>query len=287
MERALEMVIGLGGLYLFLSVIGMAAVEWLASFRDMRAKHLEKGFIALLGKDATAVLNHPLVKSLGRASGRPGDLPSYVPREIFTSAVMDLAAAGALAPLPGGQKTAVQSIAELSTGDPAAMKSRIEDWFDAGMERLAGQYKRSVQRVTRIVVALLVLAFNADTLEIGRELWVSPATRAGAIEYGKDLLEQCQTTADGKLSCPDAAKSIDEARAAYPLGWSWPVLRSLDDAAAILAKLLGLFATFLAASLGAPFWFDVLRRMAPGLRQAGPKPDEDGKPPGPDQAPAA
>ena len=287
MERALEIVIGLGGLYLFLSVIALAVVEWLASFRDMRAKHLEKGFKALLGHDAEAVMNHPLVKSVGRASGRPGDLPSYVPREIFTAAVMDVAKASKLAPLaplPGTPKTAVEKIGELSGQDPAAMKSRIEAWFDAGMERLAGQYKRSVQRVTRIVVALLVVSLNADTLEIGRELWVSPAAREIAAEYAEKMIERCQAV-DGKLSCPDAAKSVDDARAAFPLGWSWPVLRGLDDAAAILAKLLGLFATFLAASLGAPFWFDVLRRMAPGLRQAGPRPDED-RPPGPTPASA-
>ncbi len=274
MSRALEMLAALAGMYLFLSVIGMALVEWFSSFRDMRARHLEKGFEALLEGKAQAVLDHPLVKSLGRAAGRTGDVPSYVPREIFTAAVMDVhAGASRVTPIPGVQATAVEKIAELSGNDPAAMKSHIATWFDAGMERLSGQYRRSIQAVTRIVVALLVVGLNADTLEIGRELWEAPAVREGALEYSKQLLERCET-ADGQLSCPDVAASGEEVALAYPLGWSWPKVRALENAAAILAKLLGLFATFLAASLGAPFWFDVLRRVAPGLRQAGPKPDE-------------
>jgi hypothetical protein len=287
MERAVETLVALAGLYLFLSVISLAVVEWFSSARHMRARHLQKGFEALLEGKAPAVLNHPLITSLARASGR--NLPSYVPREIFTDAVMDVAASAArVAALPGVQETALEKIKQLSGGDPVAFKRRLETWFDAGMERLSGQYKRSINTVTRIAVALLVVGLNADSLELGKQMWSDPSARAGALEYSPKLLDLCKTDAEGNLVCPSVSESGDEVGAAYPLGWSWPQVRALDNAASILAKLLGLFATFLAASLGAPFWFDVLRRMAPGLRQSGPKPDEKPRSPvtGPD-APAA
>ena len=46
------------------------------------------------------------------------------------------------------------------------------------------------------------------------------------------------------------------------VGWSWFVLD----------KIFGLFATGLALSLGAPFWFDTLSKFA-NIRAAGVKPE--------------
>lgn len=231
MDRALETLVALAGLYLFLSLIAMAVVEGFSSLTHMRANHLKKGFDALLEGDAPRVLEHPLVKSLGRAAGRRGDIASYVPREIFSTATMDvIAAARQVAVIAGVRATALQKIAELSGHDPVVMKNRIETWFDAGMERVSGRFKRSI---------------------------------------------------------PSVSKSGAEVAAAFPIGWTSQTLRAtFSNAAAIIAKLLGLFITFLAVCLGAPFWFDVLRRMAPGPRQSGTKPGEKPKPP-PDPEPAA
>jgi hypothetical protein len=283
MDRALEMLLAFAGLYLFLSVIGLAIVEWIASVFDMRAQHLKRGFIALLQGKADAVLDHPLVKSLGRASGRKGDLPSYVPREIFSTAVLDVADEADKAPsVQALRPSALDKLLELS-GDPATFKSRIETWFDAGMERVSGQYKRSIQVVTRVVVAVLVVGLNADSVEMGRQLWREPAARAAAVAYSERLVDLCEMEAGGKLVCPGVAESGERVAAAYPIGWSTASLGDLDNAASILAKLIGLLATFLAASLGAPFWFDVLRKVAPGLRQSGAKPDE--RPPSPTPGP--
>jgi hypothetical protein len=288
MDRALETLVALAGLYLFLSLIAMAVVEGVSSLMHLRANHLKKGFDALLEGDAAKVLDHPLVKSLGRAAGRRGDIASYVPREIFSAATMDLISTSRhVAAIPGVKATALQKIAELSGHDPVVLKSRIESWFDAGMERVSGRFKRSIRNVTYGAAALLVIALNVDTSAIGGHLWRDQATREAALEYSKKLLELCKPGEGGKVECPTVPESGAEVAAAFPIGWTSETLRAtFGNAAAVLAKLLGLFITFLAVCLGAPFWFDVLRRVAPGLRQSGNKPGEKPKQP-PGQEPTA
>jgi hypothetical protein len=280
-DRALETLIALAGMYFFLSVAGLAVVEAISSMLDMRAKNLKKGFLALLeDKDkADQVLNSPLIRSLGHASGRTQPIPSYVPSDMFATAVLDvirgketasdLATAAKNSGIP-----ALGKMADEVGADAAMLKKRIEAWFDAGMERVAGQYKRSIQRVTRIVAIALAFALNADTLEVGQSAWNDSTVRQGAVLYSQKLLDMCTQEANGKLNCPGVMESGAVVAVVFPMGWTvqkWSALGSIGD---FIRKLIGLLATALAASLGAPFWFDVLRRLAPGLRQTGPKPEE-------------
>ena len=275
MDRALETLVTLAGLYLFLSLVAMAIVEGLSSMLDMRARLFEKGVKALLGSKARTVLEGDLFKSLGRASGRKSGLPSYIPPEMFTTAVMEIVAGKevAAAQAAAAGAPALQKIVEQAGGDARALRTRIEAWFDAGMERLSGQYKRSIQRITRVVAILAVVFLNADSIEIGQRVWSEPTVREGALLYSQKLIELCKPDGAGKVVCPGVTSSSDEAAASYPLGWTWPKVRALDGAGDIFYKLIGLLLTALAGSLGAPFWFDVLRRVAPGLPQAGPRPE--------------
>jgi hypothetical protein len=56
-----------------------------------------------------------------------------------------------------------------------------------------------------------------------------------------------------------------------PLGWGHPVPR---DVVGWLGKLIGWVLSAVAISLGAPFWFDLLKKIAPGTRMSGPSADE-------------
>lgn len=275
MDRVVETVVALSGLYLFLSLISLAVVEGISNLFSLRARHLRRGLGALLERDAAEVLSHPLVASLGRASGRRSGLPSYIPRDIFTSAVLD-----ALRPAPDAPRdtgSALRILIEQSAGDRSALRARIDAWFDAGMERLSGTYKRSVQRITRVAALLLVIGLNADSVEIGQQLWGAPTLREGAALYSRQLLERCTPDETGRLVCP-RTDGAGQAPPPYPLGWSAAKVEALAHPGDLGQKLLGLLLTVLAATLGAPFWFDVLRRLAPGLRQSGPRPEEDALP---------
>ncbi|HEY1872124.1 MAG TPA: hypothetical protein VGG71_13775, partial [Chitinophagaceae bacterium] len=53
----------------------------------------------------------------------------------------------------------------------------------------------------------------------------------------------------------------------FPIGWPKPN----DNSENFLTMFFGWIATILAICLGAPFWFDILNKIA-NLRSSGPKP---------------
>jgi hypothetical protein len=69
-----------------------------------------------------------------------------------------------------------------------------------------------------------------------------------------------------------------------PLGWTRAVWTATwQSPGALFAALLGLFLSFVAVCLGAPFWFDVLRRVTPLVRS--PSAAAAAAPPAPAPAP--
>ena len=57
---------------------------------------------------------------------------------------------------------------------------RVAEWFDAGMDRVAGWYKRQVKYFLLAVATVVTVAVNADTMRIAEQLWMDDALR-GAI----------------------------------------------------------------------------------------------------------
>lgn len=140
------------------------------------------------------------------------------------------------------------------------------------MERVSGWYRRRVQVVMWIVAIVAVLALNADTIRITQQLWSDKAVRAAVVARAGGAAQQPLSTPQGGLG--NIATTVDELQQlSIPMGWSieqrpegggqWIVR--------ILLKALGLLLTAAALSMGAPFWFDVLSKVA-RLRSAGAPP---------------
>jgi hypothetical protein len=74
-----------------------------------------------------------------------------------------------------------------------------------------------------------------------------------------------------------ALQDQNQALRALPLGWGDETFPTWDwqtfaPYIFVFLKLIGILATTLALSLGAPFWFDLLQKVA-NIRGTGPKPD--------------
>jgi hypothetical protein len=183
-------------------------------------------------------------------------------------------------------------------------KQKIEAWFDSNMDRVGGYLKTTYTRpLTFLFAAITALALNADSIAIAKYLYNNPDARAkvaaSAYTAAHDDNYQ-QKVNDLKKSLPDTNhdtavatlqqltdtltekwKEINTAKAALeensiPLGWSTTEYKGKTGwalALAILSKFVGLFATFLAVTMGAPFWFDVLNKVS-NLRGTGNKPKE-------------
>ena len=308
-SNTIDVAIGLALVYLTLSLVVTAAQELIASVLKTRANVLWMGVKNLLGDDALAarLYNHPLLRSLRTERGRP----SYIPPRAFAVAVLD----GLTAP---GQKTEAADLARrLATpstrldhtlsvlwaeagGDLDQLKTHIETWFNQGMERVGGRYKRRAQWLALALALVLTLAANADTAAIATALSSHSALSASLVGSAQAVVQAGQgsarTAATDVTSTPippprlapeeidvdvteeHLAKRIADIRKlGLPLGWSkeWQPEEGHDPllSAVIGAHWFGWLLTTLAVSLGAPFWFDTLNRVM-AIRSVGKAPEE-------------
>jgi hypothetical protein len=178
-------------------------------------------------------------------------------------------------------------------------RAQLEEWFNDAMDRLSGAYKRCAQRWSLIIGLVLALLFNVDTVAIARQLWREPTLR-------QVIAQQAASKSD-----TDPSTGVKQVRQyvdmlGLPVGWSvrapagdeqcgWqlgqPVypavwvggecrllstLPRMDDPWGWLSKIIGILLSGLAATQGAPFWFDVLQRLVK-LRSTGPVPSASPK----------
>lgn len=214
--------------------------------------------------------------------------------------------------LPRGTQIALKTLLDKSGNDWNMFHEEVEGWYNATMDRASGWYKRYVQNQTYLLAAIIVLWANFDTLQVVHRLWMDSALRASVVEQARHRTEQT-SAGDLPLATYDNPEKPEEGKpvhvehtgATAPLtaqeqalvgnvtGWDRD-LRELHEQLAttgtpsagtheqavpwVWAKwgimhLFGWTISFLAISLGAPFWFDVLNRFM-NLRNAGRAPDE-------------
>lgn len=270
---------------------------------------------------AQSIYRHPLISGLyladygddpparprGRyawllAKGR--GLPSYIPSKNFAVALMDLAARGPRTDAfsSSGNSTPItldslrENVANLGNpevqralltaidtaqGDLQQVQKNLEQWYDSGMDRVSGWYKRSTQWVVLWIGFAVAVAFNVNTISIADWLYNNDAQRqvlvARAEAAARDSVFASQVAGrDSALPSADYRR----ARAALDslgvpvgwknmevgvalVGWPWP------DPVGFLKRfwlysispILGWLITGIAATLGAPFWFDILNKV--------------------------
>ncbi|MCI0520058.1 MAG: hypothetical protein L0Z70_07330, partial [Chloroflexi bacterium] len=190
----------------------------------------------------------------------------------------------------------------------ATARLAAEKWFNDVMDRAGGWYKREMQRIGLVIGFSLAFAFNVDALAIARQLWVQPALREGVVaaaenyQYPTDISDE-KSVAEVKETIANLNKSLTNL--GLPLGWKvssapyqpdkgCPVwdetvvstyrgLRLRNTCITLLdspvgwtgwlLKLLGVFITGAATMQGAPFWFDMLKKII-NVRSTGVKPEE-------------
>ncbi|MFC7382830.1 hypothetical protein [Sphaerisporangium rhizosphaerae] len=169
-------------------------------------------------------------------------------------------------------------------GDLDAFRKAVEEWFDGEMSRLTMLYRRYVRWVIAALGLVLTLVFSMDALEYGRAILTDNAIRAqvattadGGARSLPSLRDKCpEHPADPYgcvtevLSAPAFVQMVSHAPVSVriPEGgspqWSW-------KGGDWLHRLIspghwpGFLITFFALLFGAPFWWDILRRLT-GIR---------------------
>ncbi len=279
--QALDVAIGLTFVYMILSLLCSTLLEMISQFRSMRGRILERGIKNVVGGGdeqagasmAEEVYAHPLIGALSTK----GRLPSYIPPDLFSEAFLDraLAAQGAGAPALNSAIRARLEAASKSTpaaqvalkyfdecgGDLGEVKKRLAGWYSASMDRVSGWYKRWTARWLLGIAALVAITSNTDTIRIIRILSTDEATRTTVVSAAIEQTDQTlpETTKDVREAAKQGLVEIGPL-----IGWSdaeW-ANRSRPTWLFIVVKFFGLAMTTISLSLGAPFWFDILQKLA-------------------------
>jgi hypothetical protein len=184
----LDVVIGVAFVYLLFALICTTANEWVASLRGLRGRTLDMGIRRMLGPLADEFFDHPLIASLSR----PGKRPSYIPANLFSSAVFDLLGRHEDAsPRVQQVKASLTALKKATSAvtDEQATHAALEDWFNNSMDRVSGWYKRQMQVVALLVAAAVTILTNADTLQIVGVLWRTPSLRASLVEQARQRVD--------------------------------------------------------------------------------------------------
>lgn len=275
---------------------------------DSNAQGKTSGKVPGLVKD---FLDHSLVKSLAAKDKLPSYIPSWVfsaaVTDILTKQQLPAGAVPAADPLDqviqliqtlpeGDAKRCLLTIAQTSD-QIATFQKNVEGWFNDSMDRVSGWYKRKAQIMTVVASVGLTIFANADTVQIARKLFLNPVERQKLVAAApKDQLSSLTPEERNmlgeltgwssefrvfhKMAAERDHKNADDVKKAgdddsFPgsrlitdqsLFWSWVY-------AIAPPHLLGWLLTAIAASLGAPFWFDTLNKFM-NIRSAGTAPNE-------------
>ena len=267
-----DVVIGLVFFYVALSLVVSTLQEWIASICGWRSANLYKGIEAMLGKTcAKKVYSHALIKSLAKK----GKQPSYISAETFRSVLESVTQEKNETKEEGKtkeEKEEKEDLASLLEALGVSTKSggyqdQIEKWFDEGMTRIAGWYKRKTKVFVVLIAVAVTLATNADTFRMAEELWVNDALRT-------QIVDQALVTSESDGLANASSDDMTRALGTLPIGWKEVHLpRGNERFLGWLHMLMGWGITVAAISLGAPFWFDVLGRVA-NIRGSGKSKDE-------------
>jgi hypothetical protein len=284
---ALDVFIGLAFLYFLLSVVCSSINEGVATALNLRAKTLEAGIRKLLGGQAAAdaFYGNWRIKQLCKPSRIlfRDKKPSYIPSRAFALAILDAFAPDdhdrgedilervqdlvSTTTNPQVKRFLEDALTETKT-EPGKLLPAVERPFNQVMERASGWYKRRIQVLLFVIALALASAINADSFVIGQRLWKNDVLRTAVAAQAQttvsDKQAECvkataagtrQTPAQVAGACFDQVKQLD-----LPLGWSKSSSPSTTVEA--LAKAIGILLTAFALTLGAPFWFDTLSKLA-------------------------
>jgi len=181
-------------------------------------------------------------------------------------------------------------VEEFASGTDTAIavgKKNVETWFDNVMDRMSGWYKRWAQTLAFVIGLSVAVLFNVDSIYIAEQLWRNPAMRQASTIYIDNFVEK-KTEGGLELNVNDGEIVLKEIRKLdFPVGWNdsrWN--KSLGGKTLSgepwyylwfwLVKVMGWLITAGATMLGAPFWFDTLKKLV-NVRNTGTNPAEKPK----------
>ena len=160
---------------------------------------------------------------------------------------------------PAVQRVLLMAI-DSAKGDIDRAQANIQAWYDSSMDRVSGWYKRSTQWIVFAIAIAVAVGLNINTLTVVDYLYHNDAARAGIVARAGTA-----ATDPAYLDKSYTQVKTDLEALRLPIGWTAeqgaPRPEGRGGWNKWVAAILGWLLTALAATLGAPFWFDVLNKV--------------------------
>jgi len=177
-------------------------------------------------------------------------------------------------------RRALLSAVDSAQGNLDRAQANLEAWYDSSMDRVSGWYKRATHWMILVIALVLAVVLNINTITIADYLFRHDSVRSTIVASVEKTTGDAETQ---KRSYADAKQQLEAMH--LPMGWNGasfeaslgaPRTRGERAAAAgivnvaelpfawwddCFAILFGWLITAFAATLGAPFWFDVLNKV--------------------------
>ena len=287
----LDTVLSFTAVMLLLSVVITAIVQIAGTVFNTRGWVLVHGIKQVIlqiapGLEKTAALNvakavtqHPAIthQFLGRSA-------VAIRRDELVKLLQSLLAgsAGAVNSERQSALTALSQALDAMEVQGKSLAGRIDEWFDTIMDRSSELFTAWTQLITILVAFVLVGAWQIDALRIfdslsnDRELrryWVGEAQRVA--DTANKLPSEGKPS--DELSEKELRKAIETARLGL-INDRFGVLPPSVPGELTGRQLVGMVLAWLMLSLGAPFWFNLLRTLSnlrPSLARKADLPDAD------------
>jgi len=288
----IDIAVTLVAAFVLTSLLCTTINELATTLLKTRANTLHRTVSALLDDETVrkAFFETGLMKSLsvGSSSGKDGAKPSYIDGRSFADALLTAMAPGSGLPgldqlqrtvgtmQDGKLKETLQLAMASAQAGATSVRDEIAGWFDGAMDRLSGYYTRYMKWFSLGVGLVVAVGLNVDAIELTKASW-NERVRVAALEladnYDPAQYGPCDAE-EGKIACLIGnLAGTSEELGKLPVGWGGLPEQSKRDAFYWMSKVVGWLITALAASVGAPFWFDILQNVM-SLRGAGKKAED-------------
>lgn len=304
MLTILSIIIGIVFVLLLFSMLTSAVVEVFHAAFSSRGKHLQQTLEIMLGKEVCKKFyDHSYFRQLSSAS-KPNSslkLPIWIEKGTFSNLLADvLTPENSNLSIPeriklvenANLRKVLDFLWRQSNNDVMVFQKKVEEWFDDVMARAKDWFGDSTKWRLFFIGLALAGILNADTLQIYKSLSANAALRDELVKDAEQFSNNNSTVPAG----PDTSKTSTEANANYlatkqlymetvqsPLGLGWGSSMSMPhDFWSWLTKVVGWVLTGVAVTLGAPFWFDLLRKLLAlkgGASESSSNNSGDGAPP--------
>lgn len=251
---------------IFLFLTFSLFTSWILAFitqrLNLKGKFLEKKLSEALNSHSTdwlkLVFKNPLLKSILRKDRAP----SEVDPALFAQAVVNTVNADQEKTAENeGLPNLINALGSDLT--PEETKKAVEDWFNTFNKRITYWYKDQTRKYLIVIGFVVACVFNVDMVEIGQTLWTDQKLSA-SIAFTAEEFVKNHDADDAKAQA--AAKEIlfdFQQSKLLPIGWHptdqgcFCIPKDIN----IMSKLFGFILSAFVVTLGAPFWFDALKKV--------------------------